>query len=85
MGQSIAGGVVSGQLEQFITTDAFDDVVDFYTDALHQYDPEILSHTSELGRQTVFTIQLKKEMISVAIQEFTEEEQVDITLMAVGS
>ena len=85
MEQSIPAGFVGGKLAQFTTTDSFDEVVDFYTDALNKYDPEFLSHTSELGRQTAISIQRKKGMISVAIQEFTEEGKVNITLMAVGS
>ena len=85
MEQSSPAGFVGGKLSQFTTTDSFDEVVDFYTDALNKYDPEFLSHTSELGRQTAISIQRKNGMISVAIQEFTEEGKVNITLMAVGS
>jgi hypothetical protein len=84
MGQTSPGGIVSGSLSQFATTDSFDKVLDFYTDALSQYDPEFLSHTSELGRQTAISIPRKNGMISVAIQEFTREATVNITLMAVG-
>ena len=85
MEQSGPAGLVGGKLAQFTTTDSFDEVVDFYTDALNKYDPELLSHTSELGRQTAISIQRKKGMISLAIQEFTEEGKVNITFMAVGS
>ena len=85
MEHSSPGGFVGGKLTQFTTTDSFDEVVDFYTDALNKYNPELLSHTSELGRQTALSIKRKKGMISVAIQEFTEEGKVNITLMAVGS
>jgi hypothetical protein len=84
MSQSSPGGFLSGSLVQFTTTDSFDQVVDFYTDALSQYDPEFMSHTSELGRQTAISIPQKNGMVSVAIQEFTEEGTVNITLMAVG-
>jgi hypothetical protein len=85
MQQSSPGGIVSGEIVQFTTTDSFDEVVDFFTDALNEYHPESLSHTSELGRQIAFSIPQKNGMISVAIQEFTEEGKVNITLMAVGS
>ena len=85
MEQSIPGGLLGGKLVQFTTADSFDEVVDFYTDALNKYDPEFLSHTSELGRQTAISLPQKNGMISVAIQEFTEEGKVNITLMAVGS
>lgn len=84
MEQSIPGGIVGGKLAQFTTTDSFDEVVDFYTVALNKYDPQFLSHTSELGRQTAISIPKKAGMISVAIQEFNEEEKVNITLMEVG-
>ncbi|MES0362971.1 MAG: hypothetical protein ABUK14_03375 [Desulfobacteria bacterium] len=85
MAASSPGGLVGGQLAQFTTTDSFDKVVDFYTDALNRYDPEFMSHTSELGRQTAISIPQKNGMISVAIQEFTKEGKVNITLMALGS
>ena len=78
-------GSVSGNLVQFTTTDSYDQVVDFYTDALKNYDTEVFSHTSELGRQTAISIPQKKRIISVAIQEFTAEGEVNITLMGVGS
>ena len=85
MEQSSFGGVVEGTLAQFTTTDSYDDVVDFYTDALTNYDTEVISHKSELGRQTAISIPQKNGITSVAIQEFTEEGKVNITLMEVGS
>jgi hypothetical protein len=85
MAQSSLGGIVRGNLAQFTTTDSFDEVLEFYTDALRAYDPESMSHTSELGRQTAISISQKNGMISVVIQEFTEEGEVNITFMAVGS
>jgi hypothetical protein len=85
MEQSSPGGIVSGSLEQFTTTDDFDEVVDFYTNALNKYDPKFISHTSDLGRQTAISIPQKNGMISVAIQEFAAEGKVNITFMAVGS
>ena len=85
MEQSSPFGIVSGKLVQFTTTDPFDEVVDFYADALNSYDPDVMSHTSDLGRQTAISIKKKKGMISVAIQEFTADGTVNITFMAVGS
>ena len=85
MEQSNPGGFVGGKLSQFTTFDPFDEVVDFYTGALNGYDSKSISHTSELGRQTAISIPKKKGMITVAIQEFTEEGKVNITFMAVGS
>ena len=84
MEHSLPGGFLGGALEQFTTTDPFEEVLDFYTDALYQYDTEFMNHESELGRQTAISIPQKKGMITVAIQEFTEEGKVNITLMAVG-
>jgi hypothetical protein len=85
MAQSSPGGIVSGSLVQFTTTDPFEEVVDFYTDVLNKYNSEFISHKSDLGRQTAISIPKKNGMISVAIQEFTAEENVNITFMAVGS
>ena len=84
MEQSGFGGFIGGGLAQFTTSDSFDDVVEFYTDALNSYNTELLSNTSELGQQTVISIPLEGGMISVVIQEFTEEGQVNITFMSVG-
>jgi hypothetical protein len=84
MEQSGPGGFMGGKLAQFTTTDPFDEVMDFYTDALNKYNPQFISNTSELGRQTAISIPKKNGMISIAIQEFTEEEIVNITFMAVG-
>ena len=78
---SSPGNIMGGKLVQFTTTDPFDEVVDFYTDALTKYDPKVISHTSELGRQTAFSIPRKNGVISVAIQELTEEGNVNITFM----
>ena len=85
MGQSSPGGMVHGNLAQFTTTDSFDQVLEFYTNALREYDPEFMSHTSELGRQAALSIRRENGILSVAIQEFSEEGTVNITLMAVGS
>lgn len=84
MEQSIAGGFIGGSMQQYTTTDPFDEVVDFYAEALIGYDTEILTNESQLGRQTAISIPQKRGMVSIAIQEFTEEETVNITFMAVG-
>jgi len=85
MEQSLPGGFLGGSVTQFATTDPFEEVLEFYTDALFQYDTEFMNHESELGRQTAISIRQNKGMITVAIQEFTEEGTVNITFMAVGS
>lgn len=84
MAQSGPGGFMGGKIAQFTTSDPFDEVMDFYTNALNKYNPQFMSHTSELGRQTAISIPKKNGMISVAIQELAEEEIVNITFMAVG-
>ena len=84
MQQSVPGGFMGGALQQYSTPDTFEDVVDFYTDALRQHSTEIINHESELGRQTAFSIKQEKRITTVAIQEFNEEGMVNITFMAVG-
>ena len=85
-GESMQGsaGFVGGSLLQYTTSDTFDEVVDFYSDELAQYNPKSMSQESELGRQTALTIPKKKGMITIVIQEFTAEGTVNITYMAVG-
>ena len=83
MAHSGSAVMPGGELVQYTTTDGFDEVVKFYTDALGKHKPDVMSHRSELGRQTAFSIPKKKGMISVAVQEFTEEGAVNITFMAV--
>jgi len=86
MAQSGPGGFgfMGGKIAQFTTSDRFDEVMDFYTNILNKYNPQLMSHTSELGRQTAISIPKKNGMISVTIQELAEEEIVNITFMAVG-
>jgi len=84
MEKALPGGILGGKLAQYTTDDPFDDVVDFYTTALAPYNPELMSHTSDLGRQTVISIKKNKGMLSVTIQEFEEEGTVNITFMSVG-
>ena len=79
-----SAGMGGGSLLQYTTTDSFDDVLDFYVAELAQYDPQEVSHESELGRQTALSIPKKKGMITIAIQEFTAEGTVNITYMVVG-
>jgi hypothetical protein len=84
MEQSAPGGVMGGDLVQFTTEDSYDQVLEFYSDTLKCYNPEIVSHTSELGRQTAFSIERATGVSTVVIQEFTTEGTVNITLMAMG-
>ena len=82
-GPGIAG-MPGGELIQLSTTDPFDTVVEFYSDELRRYQPEILSHTSGLGRQTAMTIQQAHKVLTVTIQEYGDEDRVVITHMGVG-
>ena len=84
MAQSSPFGIVGGELKQFTTTDSYDEVLEFYSDALSGFSPEVRSHKSELGRQTGISIPRKNGMITVAVQEFIGEEAVNITFMSVG-
>ena len=83
MEHSSFGGFIGGKLEQFSTSDSFDDVLSFYEKALSEQQPQVLSHTSELGRQTALSLHQNNGILTVTIQEFTEEGQVNITFMSV--
>jgi len=85
MAASAPGGFVGGNLIQLTTTDSFDEVVAFYRDSLGHLNPQLQSFTSELGRQLAVTLPQEDGVISIAIQEFRAEGQVNITLMSVGS
>ncbi len=78
-------GSMRGSLRQFTTTDAFDEVVRFYRDALDSYEPREVSHTSDLGRQTALSMQKKNGKVTVAIQEFTDKGTVNITFMEIST
>ena len=84
MAHSGIGGFMGGNLTQLTTTDSFDEVVAFYRSALKEFNPQVLSHRSELGRQLAITIPQDGGLISVVVQEFTAEGEVNITLMGVG-
>jgi hypothetical protein len=82
--QQLPGGILGGSLKQYSSNDSYTDIVQFYQEALNSYDTQNMSHTSELGRQTVFSINNQTGIITVAIQEFTEEDTVNITIMEAG-
>lgn len=84
MSQSSLMGMVKGRLEQFTTEDSFDDVSNFYTNALQKLNPKTQSHTTEIGRSTAIVIKQKNGAITVAIQEFKDEGKVMITVMRLG-
>ncbi|MGC9367336.1 MAG: hypothetical protein ACP5FK_09910 [bacterium] len=84
MEQSSPGGVIGGNMVQFTTEDSYDQVLEFYSDTLKSFNPEIISETSELGRQTAYTIKRGTGISTVVIQEFTAEGTVNITFIAMG-
>ena len=65
MQQSSLMNIVKGKLEQFTTEDSFDDVNNFYTNALQKLNPRTQNHTSELGRSTAMVIKQKNGAITV--------------------
>ena len=79
MAQEGLFGIVSGELQQATTTDPFDRVLEFYVDALA--DAEISSHRTELGRQAALAVRDGGGSATVAIQEFTDENRVVVTVM----
>ena len=82
--QHFPGGMMGGMLQQYTTSDAYEDVLAFYEEALSGYATEVMQQPSELGRQVAISIRREKGVITVAIQEFTAEGLVNITLMEVG-
>jgi len=84
MEQSGMLGILGGELVQLTTGDSYDEVLDFYTTELAGRDTEVIEHTTELGRQTAISITRDEGVITVAIQEFTDEDAVNITHMRVG-
>lgn len=83
MSGSSMGGIARGGLRQYTTHDAYDEVLHYYQEALEAYQPQTLSHTSELGRQAAISVQQDGGMTSVTVQEFTAEGIVNITIMQV--
>lgn len=82
--QSVPGGLMGGKLEQFTTTDSYDDVLQFYREALNGFNPETSSFESELGQQTAISLPRERGILTVAIQAFADEGVVGITFMSVG-
>jgi hypothetical protein len=75
-------GMDFGGVRRVITSDSFDTVFAFYQEALHDYNPEIMSYALEDGRQAAFTIvDTEKSNTTVAVQEFKKEGKVAISYM----
>jgi len=84
MEQSVPGGLMGGKLEQYTTADSYDDVLQFYVEALSEFDPETSSFESELGQQTAISLPRENGTLTVAVQAFQEEGTVSITFMSLG-
>jgi hypothetical protein len=75
-------GMNFGNVRRVITRDSFDTVFSFYTEHLQSYNPEVISHKLDDGRQAAFTInESEKSSQTVAVQEFMKEGVVAITYM----
>ena len=77
-------GMVGGKMAAYSTTDGYYEVVQFYTDTLRHWEPELTSQESSLGEQTAFVLKKNKGLVSVAIQELDDEGKVNITFMSVS-
>ena len=82
---STPGGFMGVSLEQYTTTDSFDQVFEFYREELKAMSPQVLNERCELGRMSAFAIPVEDGMITVGVQEFTEEGTVNITLSSMGA
>jgi hypothetical protein len=75
-------GMDLGGVRRVITSDSFDIVFAYYKAQLRDYNPEIISHTLEDGRQAAFTVIDNDESnLTVAVQEFKKEGVVAISYM----
>ncbi len=81
MGQSVLGGMMSANLLQYTTEDSFDEVMEFYSEALTEFDTKISTYSTDQGRQTAIEIARKRGELTIAVQEFPQENKVNITLM----
>ncbi len=75
-------GMSVGKILKVVTNDSYDKVFAFYNERLKTYNPKIMTHTIEDGRQTTMTLaDTDKFSITIAIQEFRKESKVTITYM----
>lgn len=78
-------GMMGAGLAQYSTTDAYDEVMAFYSKALEKHKPDVMNHSSELGRQSAYSIKKDNGLVTVSVQEFREENSVSITFMEVSN
>jgi hypothetical protein len=80
-----AFGMSMAMVKRVLTSDSYDKVLAFYKKHLKSYNPEIMTHVLEDGRQTAITVvEDEKKSITVAVQEFKKDGMVAITYMRVG-
>jgi hypothetical protein len=78
-------GTSMAEVRRVVTDDSFDKVFTFYTKQLEKYDPEVMSHTLDDGRQAAFTVvDTDTGSLTVAVQEFKKEGKVAISFMRLG-
>lgn len=78
-------GMSLGIVKRVITSDSYDTVMSFYKEHLAPYNPEVMTHELEDGRQTAITVvKDEKKSITVAIQESRKEGKTAISYMRVG-
>jgi hypothetical protein len=70
-------GVSFAKVKRVVTDDSYDEVLAYFNNVLESYNPEIISHALEDGRQTAITV----TSITIGIQEFKKEAKTAITYM----
>ncbi len=78
-------GFMTGEIVQLTTADSFEQVLEFYLDALAEYQTETISPAMKDGRQTAINLVRRTGATTVVIQEYDGEDTVYITLMRVGT
>jgi hypothetical protein len=73
-------GVSLAKVKRVVTEDSYDKVLEYYSDVLEPYNPDVISHDLEDGRQTAITI-TGNNSLTIAIQEFKKEGKTSITYM----
>ena len=76
---------MEGNLKQYSSSASYDNVVNFYIDALQAYESHIVGRTSEPGRQMAISIRTANGGLSVAVQELAAKNTVHITLMELSN
>ena len=71
-----------GGVRRVITSDSYDTVFNYYKENLQSYNPDVISHELDDGRQAAFSIMdTEKSSSTVVVQEFLQEGKVAISYM----